>query len=176
MTFIGDKKEKHTCVVCGNDFDHLKTSRKKEVCSPKCHQIRMTNTSNKRINGNWSNYFKFLCQIRKDARKELSPEILENLLIKQRYKCALTGIKLTCNRIQGIKFKTNASIDRINSDLGYNVDNIQLVCSVVNSLKSNLTNHEYIRWCKKVVKEDALRKQTKTVQKRISATKRKRRT
>ena len=103
-------------------------------------------------------------------------EPLLSLKIKQKYKCALTGIKLTCLRANGIKFKTNASIDRINSDLGYNVDNIQLVCSVVNSLKSNLTNHEYIRWCKKVVKEDALRKQAKTVQKRISAAKRKRRT
>ena len=176
MTFIGITKEKHICVVCGDAFSYVKASRKKEVCSKACFNKRSANVVNTRINGNWSNYFKHLCGIRKEARKELSPEILENLLIKQKYKCALTGIKLTCLRANGIKFKTNASIDRINSDLGYNVDNIQLVCSVVNSLKSNLTNHEYIRWCKKVVKEDALRKQAKTVQKRISAAKRKRRT
>jgi len=168
--------DKSTCVVCGTEFEYERIKRKREVCSKVCYKKRMVKLVTNKINGNWSNYFKHLCQIRKDARKELSPELLENLLIKQRYKCALTGIKLTCNRIQGIKFKTNASIDRIDSNLGYNVDNIQLVCSVVNSLKSNLTNHEYIRWCKKVVKEDALRKQAKTVQKRISATKSKRRT
>jgi hypothetical protein len=166
--------EKATCVVCGTEFEYTRLRRKKEVCSKACFNKRMVNFVNGRINGNWSYYFKHLCAIRKEARKDLSPEILENLLIKQRYKCALTGIKLTCNRAKGIKFKTNASIDRIDSDLGYNVDNIQLVCSVVNSLKSNLTNHEYIRWCKKVVKEDALRKQAKTLQKRISATKSKR--
>jgi hypothetical protein len=168
--------DKATCVVCATEFEYQRYNKRKEVCSKKCYTQRLVNSINTKINGNWSNYFKHLCQIRKDARKELSPEILENILIKQRYKCALTGIKLTCLRANGIKFKTNASIDRINSDLGYNVDNIQLVCTIVNSLKSNLTNHEYIRWCKKVVKEDALRKQAKTVQKRISATKRKRRT
>ena len=168
--------DKTTCIVCGNEFEYKRVKKIKELCSLECRSKRVVDSINTKINGSWSNYFKHLCQIRKDARKELSPEILENLLIKQRYKCALTGIKLTCLRANGIKFKTNASIDRINSDLGYNVDNIQLVCTIVNSLKSNLTNHEYIRWCKKVVKEDALRKQAKTVQKRISATKRKRRT
>jgi DNA-directed RNA polymerase subunit RPC12/RpoP len=168
--------EKNTCVICGNEFEYERVKKKKEVCSPECNNKRIVDNVNKRLNGNWSNYFKHLCQIKKDARKELSPEILENLLIKQKYKCALTGIKLTCLRANGIKFKTNASIDRINSDLGYNIDNIQLVCSVVNILKSNLTSHEYIKWCKKVVKEDAIRKQKKTIQKRISATISKRRT
>jgi hypothetical protein len=168
--------EKTTCVICGNEFEYERVKKKKEVCSKECYKQRMVNHIYRSINGNWSNYFKHLCQIKKDARKELSPEILKNLLIKQKYKCALTGIKLTCLRANGIKFKTNASIDRINSDLGYNIDNIQLVCSVVNILKSNLTNHEYIRWCKKVVKEDAIRKQKKTIQKRISATISKRRT
>ena len=41
----------------------------------------------------------------------------------------------------------NISIDRINSDLGYTKDNIQLVSAMINRMKSDLTSKEFIDFC-----------------------------
>ncbi len=43
--------------------------------------------------------------------------------------------------------KMNISIDRINSDLGYTKNNIQLVSAMINRMKSDLTSKEFIDFC-----------------------------
>ena len=48
---------------------------------------------------------------------------------------------------QHIINKMNISIDRINSDLGYTKDNIQLVSAMINRMKSDLTSKEFIDFC-----------------------------
>jgi hypothetical protein len=53
---------------------------------------------------------------------------------------------------------TNVSIDRIDSTKGYTIDNVQLVCVVLNIAKSNLPQNDYIDWCKKVAEYNAVQK------------------
>ena len=76
-------------------------------------------------------------------------EDINNLYIKQN---GLSGLKMTHTLLTSkidnhIINKYNISIDRINSELGYNIDNIQLVCAIINRLKYNLPNNNFIDLC-----------------------------
>jgi len=92
----------------------------------------------------------------KKRAKELNIEItcddIKELYFKQNGLCALTGIAMTTDTYmtkgnQHIINKMNISIDRINSDLGYTKENIQLVGAMINRMKSDLTNNEFIGFC-----------------------------
>lgn len=74
---------------------------------------------------------------------------LFNLWKKQQSNCALTGRQMTFEK-GGLW--SSASVDRIDSKLGYTKDNIQLVCVGVNRAKLNLPDAEFIRMCSDVVK------------------------
>lgn len=70
---------------------------------------------------------------------------LENLVEinnNQENKCALTGIDFDDNNPK--------SLDRINSELGYTIDNIQLILVCVNRMKSNMDENEFIGICGKI--------------------------
>jgi hypothetical protein len=92
----------------------------------------------------------------KKRAKELNIEItcddIKELYFKQNGLCALSGLTMTTDTYmtkgnQHIINKMNISIDRINSDLGYTKDNIQLVGAMINRMKSDLTNKEFIDFC-----------------------------
>ena len=66
---------------------------------------------------------------------------------KQQGLCAISKVPLTCIKIPNHKrIHTNLSIDRIDSNLDYTMSNIQLVCAIVNVMKSNLTMDEFKVW------------------------------
>lgn len=110
-----------------------------------------TETQYKKISGNWKQYFLRLVHQHKRKKDGLTRDHLLNLLKKQNYKCALTGVELTCKLERGVTCKTNASIDRINAGEKYTPDNIQLVCKAINSFRNDLSIDEFIEWCAKVV-------------------------
>lgn len=83
-------------------------------------------------------------------RETLSVDFLEELYNKQNGLCALTRVPMTYIRGHG-KVPTNISIDRIDSCKGYEPDNVQLVCSIVNIMKSNLILEDLVSWCEKIV-------------------------
>lgn len=88
----------------------------------------------------------------KELKIEISTDDIKELYEKQKGLCALTGIPMTTDTYmtkgnQHIINKMNISIDRINSDLGYTKDNIQLVGAMINRMKSDLTNQEFISFC-----------------------------
>ena len=68
---------------------------------------------------------------------------------------------MTCTKVIGDSktIWTNASIDRIIPEKGYNVDNVQLVCRAVNSFRNNMEVNDFINWCNRVAKH-AIQKQT----------------
>ena len=68
------------------------------------------------------------------------------LLIKQNNKCALSNIPF----VNEINDKFKMSLDRIDSNKGYTKDNVQLVCIVVNRMKSDLEQDYFINICKKI--------------------------
>lgn len=86
-------------------------------------------------------------------RKELEFTITKDDIInkynEQKGKCALTGIDMTFEMYNN-RTHTNISIDRIDSNKGYIIDNIQLVCMAVNQFKNDIPMDEFIFICKRV--------------------------
>lgn len=72
------------------------------------------------------------------------------LWVKQQGNCALTGNALSTELGSGDPFLI--SIDRIDSNFGYTEDNIQLIGSSVNVMKSNHNQQRFIDICKLVAK------------------------
>jgi len=81
-------------------------------------------------------------------------QILE-LLEKQEYKCALSGMPLIMSRTFS-KDRTNqassttASLDRIDSSKGYVLGNVQWVHKDVNLMKNKFDNQYFINMCKNI--------------------------
>jgi hypothetical protein len=77
-------------------------------------------------------------------------EDIWNLFLKQNRKCAISGETLkfdSCLRVRD----GNASLDRIDSSEGYEIDNVQWVHKEVNLMKNALSEKTLFDWCKKIV-------------------------
>ena len=153
------------CKTCKAKFETLHSLYL--CCSLECTNINKVNRRYERENGDWSAYFKHL--LSKKENTDLTPRKLVNVLKAQGYRCALTGMPLTCTRERGVISRTNVSIDRIFAGGVYNRRNIQLVCRAVNSFRGDMTVDEFINWSKRVA-HHAIRKQRKTSQERVSTT------
>jgi hypothetical protein len=82
---------------------------------------------------------------------DFDKDFLHYLWEKQKGLCAITGIEMTTLVFKG-RTLTNVSIDRIDSNKGYLKNNTQLVCMVINQMKSNLTQEELLFFCNKIIK------------------------
>ena len=86
----------------------------------------------------------------KKGRKYMIFELTEidilKLKEKQNNKCIYTEFEL----IWKPNSEYSASIDRIDSDLGYTINNIQLVCNRVNQMKGNLTDKTFRYFCNNI--------------------------
>jgi predicted nucleic acid-binding Zn ribbon protein len=149
------------CINCGGGF--VPATKLHAYCSERCRYLfrRQYGTLQNKdayagVDGNWARYFGRLCN--KPIRKgQITSSDCLALLEKQEYKCALTGIPLTCRLKLGEKTKTNASLDRINPKGSYHPSNVQLVCVAVNSFRVDISIKDFQYWCRKVA-EYALRK------------------
>ena len=148
------KLQDKLCVICQEPFQPRSGIHKfcSSTCKEKQNQLTGSMSVEKqyeRISGNWGAYFTRLITAK---RKEdgLTTQDLLFILQKQDYKCALTGIRLTCLLELGTVCKTNASIDRLEAGGLYCADNIQLVCRAVNSFRNDLDLSTFIWWCKQV--------------------------
>jgi hypothetical protein len=83
---------------------------------------------------------------------EISIEEGWSLFLAQNRLCALTGDPLQFGKTvkEQRAGKTTASLDRIDSKLGYVLGNVQWVHKTVNLLKMDLPQQEFIEWCQKV--------------------------
>lgn len=82
----------------------------------------------------------------------ISIEYIDELLIKQNFKCALSGVALIAGYVNCRKGEQTASLDRINSYLGYVVDNVQWVHRDINLAKQSFSQEYFIELCKRVYK------------------------
>jgi hypothetical protein len=143
------------CTNCRVAFTAVNNSQKYcgIPCKRKAYQmsggVESTERQYELVSGDWGKYFGRLCN-RSFRRELLSKHDCVELLNRQNYKCALTGVGLTCVLVKGNICKTNASIDRINPKGEYTKNNVQLVCSAVNKLRVDMEINEFIDWCKKV--------------------------
>ena len=127
----------------------------------KCRKVR-----NATYMSNMKNYIKLMLKNAKYNAKRKTKDIsvkitvqdIINLYDKQNGLCALTGIemkheiKITIDKKQHIVNRFNMSIDRIDPSKGYVIDNIQLICSIINIMKYILSNDEFIEICKLIHK------------------------
>lgn len=81
--------------------------------------------------------------------KSLTIDYLKDIYNQQEGKCALSGKLLECGKLNN---KT-LSIDRIDSEKGYEKGNIQLVCWAVNRMKQDIPQEEFFNWCQKIVEK-----------------------
>lgn len=84
--------------------------------------------------------------------RDLTIEYAWDLFIKQNKKCALSGLDIAL--YPDIKTRNTASLDRIDSLKGYEIDNIQWLHKKINNLKCNFTNKETVDLCRKIFIND----------------------
>jgi hypothetical protein len=73
-------------------------------------------------------------------------EFLQEMYDQQEGRCAVTGIQMTHKRGDRGEYR-NVSIDRMDSDKGYEPDNVRLVCKAVNLMKHEMEQSELEFWC-----------------------------
>ena len=130
---------------------------KKGTMCPSCRTSQNNKSSNRNVkkenNPAWKGLNdvpgKVFSKLKRDAIKrglcfEITIEDIFNQYLKQNKHCAFTG--------SYIIFGDDASIDRIDSNLGYTTDNIQIVHKKLNMIKKDMPNQEFILWCKAVAK------------------------
>lgn len=90
----------------------------------------------------------------RDIDFDISIEYIMKLLVEQGGKCALTGwpLEFTRGGSWDGKNPNGATMDRINSRLGYVRGNIQLVCGMPNVIKAHLDQNTFVNMCKAIAK------------------------
>lgn len=92
--------------------------------------------------------------LKRDISFKISDEYVWDLFLQQKRKCALSGVELTFvkgkNAWKNRSIGTNASLDRIDSNLGYIVGNVQWVHKDINKMKMSYDNRNFILMCKTI--------------------------
>jgi len=83
---------------------------------------------------------------------EVTIQDLWEQFLAQNRKCALTGVELTFQKTILDRAST-ASLDRVDSTLGYTKGNIQWLHKDVNYMKSDLPQEVFIQICKQVASQ-----------------------
>lgn len=84
---------------------------------------------------------------RKELGVSISIEYAWSVFVKQEEKCALSGVELV---LSSSTKENTASIDRIDSNIGYHEGNIQWVHKDINTMKMALNQEYFIELCKKI--------------------------
>lgn len=82
-------------------------------------------------------------QRRKNKEFNLVPDDLYEIWDKQNGLCAYSKVPL---KIEANHLET-CSLDRINSSLGYVKGNVQLVCAIVNRMKQEFSEEDFLFYC-----------------------------
>ena len=150
------------CKICEEilPFDRFYTVKNKTDSSrvyyynecKACRHIR----DNARISSSPEKYFKHTFKALKHNRTKgfgnkhykfnIAEEDLVDLWYEQEGLCALSGIALTHIKDGKGKKWTNATVDRIDPDIGYETSNIQLVCYRANLIKHDMTEEDLMFW------------------------------
>lgn len=111
-------------------------------------RIAFNRTGYKGISGTYWGALKAGAKLRSLTFSITKKDVWE-LFIKQDKKCALSGIPLKLS----YKEKT-ASLDRINSNKGYIINNLQWTLIEINYMKYKLTQERFLELCKKIADEN----------------------
>lgn len=127
---------------CGN-FTEVPSTRLKAGKCKSCGCYRK-----RKRNHRWNGYCDIsgtrMAAIRNSAKNrnkvfDLDAKFLWELFIKQNGKCAISGLDISLDK--------NASVDRINSKLGYTEDNVWWVHQDINKMKLDFVLLDFIKYC-----------------------------
>lgn len=88
---------------------------------------------------------------------------------QQKGLCALSGLPIVFASHYTRRSEGTASLDRIDSKLGYERGNVQWVHKTINSMKMDALDAEFIEWCRKVVAHADRQQSPLTEEYRIAA-------
>jgi hypothetical protein len=80
---------------------------------------------------------------------------LLGMYLEQDGRCALSGIEMLVETGEGTRNDIKPSVDRIDSSKGYLLDNVHIVCAIVNIMKNDLSKARFVNLCKLVVQREA---------------------
>jgi len=141
-----------SCPSCGSEQSYLRRnyailSFKEGKDCKKCSNSKPGNNAHK----GWVNGVLRLSFIRKYKINaslrgidwDVTFEYLADLLIEQDFKCAFTGWDIDAMNVS----KNTASLDRIDSSIGYVEGNLHWVHKMVNMCKQQYTQEEFTTMC-----------------------------
>ncbi len=88
---------------------------------------------------------------RRNLQFEITNKQCWKLFIKQKRKCAISGVSIRFYSVGEPHFYQTASLDRIDSSKGYVIDNVQWVHKAIQRMKWSMEQAEFITWCRKIV-------------------------
>lgn len=153
-----------SCPECGIMQSYLRKNyaleslRLKKVCK-KCSNKKTENCNRgwyRNIRISWFNKFK-TCAETRGIFWNLSIDDVADIMENQNYKCNLTGLGIEFPK-SGHPQKSPASIDRIDSKVGYIKDNIQLVVKDINMMKQGYSQEHFIELCRYVTENTKIKK------------------
>lgn len=104
-------------------------------------------------------WFRWFCE--RGAKKrglqvDITADDIVALYKKQKGRCRFTGMHIFFPKSMSDRerHKGTVSIDRIDSELHYTKDNIQLVHKDINMIKRNLPDARFIMYCKMVANNE----------------------
>lgn len=122
-----------------------------------CWSCRNNNLSEKKWNGYGDIPHTFFSKIKRQAENrqlsfDITIEEIWSLFIKQNKKCALSDMDLFFVRKSKSKSKvySTASLDRIDSNKGYTLDNVQWVHKDVNIMKNKYDQKYFVEICNRI--------------------------
>ncbi len=151
-----------------SEYNRNIAKNRKNYCSRSCsatannkgivrNPIAPSNSGNKR-----DNYTKFRYYLRNSLKRfkdnDLTLEYLQEIWDKQQGVCPYSGVKLTLSTYTKISKDTiySASLDRIDSNIGYLQGNVQFVSTAINYMKGVMSHEDTIKMCDIIAKHNSL--------------------
>jgi hypothetical protein len=138
------------CSVCGTE-KHLKHFDDGRTTCRSCKHLRRRERASGSLEGFLQMRLASLKQRHRQKKFEgttVSLEYLVALYEQQRGICAISGIPMHITTDQS---DLSVSVDRIDINKGYVEDNIRLVCTRINLMRSTLNDHDFLWWCRAMV-------------------------
>lgn len=162
------------CTSCGEYKDQSLFSKRKNIphrydrgyfcleCAAKSHHRLYKNRRPSKVKylNTIDGFIKSIVQHAKNRKKskeygyDLDFNYIMDMYNNQDGLCAISNVRMTTISGSGI-INTNLSIDRIDSSIGYLKGNIQLVCRIVNLMKSDMSSKEFYLWCNMISKNNS---------------------
>lgn len=100
-------------------------------------------------------YWNMIKSRRKNKTFSITKEQIWEKFLSQDRKCAISGVPLTFAKSYNKNRKDQtASLDRIDSSIGYILNNVQWVHKDVNIMKNALPQEKFIKWCEIIYKNN----------------------